>query len=369
MPEKAEPVPSPASTAEGEALAKALLNASTDATMLFTPDGRLLACNAVLCERLGRMETDLIGRDLAELFPPEVVVDRRKVVRRVAETGVPEHHYDIRGGRHFDNNIYPVRNSDGRIDKVAVFSRDETERYEYERRIREYVEEIQRSNAELEQFAYVASHDLREPLRMVSSYVTLLERRYADILDDEAREFIGYAREGAQRMDRLVIDLLEFARIHRRDDANPTPAGEAVETALRHLQLAIGQSGARIEIPVPLPEVRADPGQMVSLFQNLVSNALKYRAPDRPPLVRITAERAGDMWEFQVADNGIGIEPEYFDRIFRLFQRLHPHDSHEGTGIGLSVSKKIVEHHGGRIWLGSTPGEGTVFHFTLLAAD
>jgi PAS domain S-box-containing protein len=370
MAETVQPVPAPAATAEANELAKALLNASTDATMLFTPDGRLLACNTVLCERLGRSEAELVGRDLSELFSPDVVPKRRAVVRRVAETGVPEHHFDIRNGRHFDNHVYPVRDPQGRVDKVAVFSRDETERHEYERRIREHVEEIQRSNAELEQFAYVASHDLREPLRMVSSYVTLLERRYADKLDEEAREFIRFAREGAQRMDRLVIDLLEFARVYRAGRRpQPASAGDAVDLAVRNLQVAVAQSGARIAVAGPLPTVLADAGQMVSLFQNLIANAIKYRSPERPPLVRISARRQGDMWAFEVADNGIGIEPEYFDRIFRLFQRLHPYGSHEGTGIGLSIAKKIVEYHGGSIWPSSTPGQGTSFHFTLPAAD
>jgi PAS domain S-box-containing protein len=226
------------------------------------------------------------------------------------------------------------------------------------------------SNAELEQFAYVASHDLREPLRMISSYLSLLERRYGELLDQDGHDFLFFARDGALRMDRLVMDLLEFSRIDRR--GNPIvamPLGEALFMVAHHLSVAIGESGARLDIPEDnAPTILGDASQISRLFQNVIGNAIKYRAADRVPEIRVSWRRLGAEWEFAVADNGIGIETQYFDRIFGIFQRLHTRDKYEGTGIGLAVCKKIVERHRGRIWLTSEPGVGSTFFFTLPAA-
>ncbi len=226
------------------------------------------------------------------------------------------------------------------------------------------------SNADLEQFAYVASHDLREPLRMISAYVGLLERRYGDRLDDEAREFIGFARDGAQRMDHLIIDLLEYSRVGRRGAPFAAfDAGEAVETALSNLAVAITDSGARIERPGQWPRLFGDFTEVVRLFQNLVGNAVKYRHPDRAPVIRLDAARVGHTWRFAVTDNGIGIDEAQRDRVFMIFQRLHSQAEIEGTGIGLALCKRIVEHHGGRIWVEGAPDQGSTFAFTLPAAE
>lgn len=224
--------------------------------------------------------------------------------------------------------------------------------------------ELRRSNEELERFAYVASHDLQEPLRTVTSYVQLIERRYDDLLDADGRDFIGFAVEGAKRMQALIQDLLAFSRVGTRGAAiERTDADAVVDAAVESLRAAITETGARIERE-PLPEVLADPGQLRQLFTNLLGNALKFHA-DAPPVIQVGARRAGRMWTFSVRDNGIGIEPEYFDRIFVIFQRLQEPEAYPGTGIGLAICKKIVERHGGRIWVESTPGEGSAFLFTL----
>jgi len=228
--------------------------------------------------------------------------------------------------------------------------------------------ELQRSNAELEQFAYVASHDLQEPLRKVASFTQLLGRRYAGRLDERADQYIEFAVDGATRMQRLINDLLAFSRVGRLTGEDElVPAAELVDAARRNLADAIEQAGARIEVG-ELPVVRGEVALLTAVFQNLIGNALKFRG-DEPPVVTVSAVRDGDAWRFTVADNGIGIEDEYAERIFVLFQRLHTKEAYAGTGIGLALCRKIVEHHGGRIWLDTSVAAGTTFHFILPVAE
>jgi PAS domain S-box-containing protein len=227
--------------------------------------------------------------------------------------------------------------------------------------------ELARSNRDLEQFAYVTSHDLSEPLRMIASYTQLLDRRYRKLLDDDGKDFMAFIVDGAHRMRQLIDDLLVYSRIGRSDAKMENHRlDEPLDRALANLEHAVRDAGASIDRPRELPVVPCNPSAIAQLFQNLVGNALKFRG-DRPMVVRIGAEREGDMWHLSVADNGIGIAPEYFDRIFVIFQRLHTRERYEGTGIGLAICKKVVERHGGHIWVESAPGEGASFHFTLPA--
>ena len=241
----------------------------------------------------------------------------------------------------------------------------ETRLKQAEETLQKLNEELSRSNRDLEQFASVASHDLQEPLRMVASYTELLARRYSSQLDDEARKFILYAVEGATRMQQLIDDLLLFSRVGTRKlPQESVSTEELLATALHNLQAAIDESGAEITRD-ELPTVRADSSQMLQLFQNLVGNAIKFRRPGEPPRIHVSACTLGQEWQFSITDNGIGIDPQFSERIFTIFQRLHAREQYPGTGIGLAICKRIVERHGGRIWVESVPGQGSTFHFTL----
>jgi signal transduction histidine kinase len=239
------------------------------------------------------------------------------------------------------------------------------ERQRAEERLEHYAAELERSNKELQQFAYVASHDLQEPLRMVSSYVQLLERRYKDKLDDDAKDFIAFAVDGANRMQRLINALLAYSRIETRGKPfERTDCSAALSDALANLALTIEEANATITHD-PLPTVMADEVQLIQTFQNLISNAIKFRRNDVVPQVHISAEEQDSQWLFSVRDNGIGIDPEHQDRAFAVFQRLHTREEYPGTGIGLAVCKRIIERHGGRIWVESEPDQGSTFYFTL----
>ncbi len=231
--------------------------------------------------------------------------------------------------------------------------------------------ELRRSNAELEQFAYVASHDLQEPLRKVASFCQLLEKRYSDKLDDRGRQYIDFAVDGAKRLQILINDLLTFSRVGRASDVRgPMPLGRALDAAIAALGAAIEDADAVIEPPEHLPEVLGDPTLLAMVWQNLIANAIKFRAPDRSPVVRISAaQQPTGMWQFCVSDNGIGIAPEFAEKVFVIFQRLHGRDAYPGTGIGLALCKRIVEHHGGTISLDPSYSGGTRICFTLPGSD
>ncbi|MEO8425836.1 MAG: PAS domain S-box protein [Verrucomicrobiota bacterium] len=246
--------------------------------------------------------------------------------------------------------------------------RDITERRRLEKLAGERIAELARSNAELAKFGYVASHDLQEPLRAVASCVQLLQRRYAGQLDARADEFIAHSVAGVKRMETLINDLLAYSRV--ASQAKPmvqTDCAVVLTDVLANLAVAITESGA-IVTHGSLPVVEADPTQLAQVFQNLIGNALKFRG-ERPPTVHVGAESHNEEWLFSVTDNGIGIETQYFERIFEVFQRLHTRKEYQGTGIGLAICKKIVERHGGRLWVESQPGEGSVFRFTLAAQN
>lgn len=252
----------------------------------------------------------------------------------------------------------------GRPERVDVTIQDITERKRLEQKLDALVLELRRSNEELEQFAYVASHDLRQPLRTVRSYVSLIEESIEDKLDGETREFMEFIRDGVKRMDALITDLLAYSRVGRTSTDAPVDTGRAVDLAMIDLQTEIDEAKASVTTPPRMPVVLGDAGEMVRLFQNLIGNAVKYRNQDDPAQVVVTCVDQGEQWEFAVADNGIGIPAGYAERVFGIFQRLHARHEYEGTGIGLAICRKVVERQGGRVWFEPNAGGGTIFRFT-----
>jgi len=333
--------------------------------------GRFMKVNRRLCEILGYGEQELIGRPVKEISHPEdrnLTDSQRMRVRSGEKHSVRfEKRYIRKSGAivWVDLSVALACDASGAPQyEIALFD-DITERKKAEAALREAHEELKRSNAELEQFAYVASHDLQEPLRMVSSYTQLLMRRYGDKLDGDAKDFTAFIVDGATRMKQLIEDLLAYSRVGTRDrNFKPVEAESSLKRALTNLRAAIQDSGATVTQD-KLPTIHCDEVQLAQLFQNLIGNALKFRKPDVAPAVHVGAAEQGAEWEFMVRDNGIGIEPQYFERIFMVFQRLHDKGEYPGTGIGLAIVKKVVERHGGRIWVQSQPGAGTTFHFTM----
>ncbi len=301
---------------------------------------------------LGSRVQDLPNTEIAEALHAALTqtVEQRELVR-IEYAAAEERYYEAR--------LMPILD-----DEVLVIVREITVRKRAELSLADKARDLERSNGELQQFAYIASHDLQEPLRTVQSYLQLLRRRYKGKLDDDADEFIAFAVDGAQRMRQLITDLLSFARVSSR--ARPftsTPLEEVVEEVRQSLEFAIEEREAQISAD-PLPVVNADRNQLRQLYQNLISNALKFNQKPNPQ-VHLGAERDGSFWRLSVRDNGIGLKPEYADKVFEIFKRLNAKDDYEGTGIGLAICKKIVERHGGNIGVESSPDEGSTFWFTL----
>ncbi|MCA1941866.1 MAG: PAS domain S-box protein, partial [Caenispirillum bisanense] len=339
-------------------------------------DGRFIYLSPSAEDVLGHPLDDLRG-DYTRYMPPDEL-ERWKERQAQLRAGVPftrsyECAYMHQDGSRRAISVVEatVLDEAGRVVGVEGVAHDVTAQRTYQEHLRALVRELEQSNAELEDFAYVASHDLREPLRMVTSYLGLLERRYASTLPPDAREFMDFATEGARRMDRLILDLLEYSRVGRSDrQAAAVPLNEPLETALRNLSVALAETAATVTPDEPLPTVFADPSDMVRLLQNLIGNAVKYRHPDRPPVIAVSARPDGDRIRVTVSDNGIGVPADQTERIFKIFQRLHPRSRYEGTGIGLAVCRKVAELHGGRIWAEPhADGIGTSFHVTLPPAQ
>jgi signal transduction histidine kinase/CHASE3 domain sensor protein len=346
-------------------------------------DARVTFANPAATTALGQPLSELLGRaithrfdvavetngDSAAIMHGEVVTPPPSLVPQTLAAGTVEY---VAGAmlKRGDGGAVPIEYTSapiwerGKVVGAVVTFRDVTERRAAERALAERARDLARSNAELEQFAYVASHDLQEPLRAVVSYLQLLERRYKGQLDDRADKYIGYAVDGARRMQMLINDLLTYSRAGRRDEQHIEVDLEVMlERVIRSLEVAIEESGATITHD-PLPTIVGDPVGLGQLLQNLVGNAVKFHS-EKSPNVHVSAERQEHAWQFGVRDNGIGIAPEYRERIFVLFQRLHGRDEYTGTGIGLAICKKIVERHGGSLWIEPTPGGGSTFLFTI----
>lgn len=328
--------------------------------ILDAPTGDITDANPFLTDMLGYSKEELLGKKLWEIgFIKDLAASHRafdvlQEKRYVRYEDLPlENKYGKQMDVEFVSNVYPV---DGKL-VIQCNIRDITER-------KKAAEELGRSNKELEQFAYAASHDLREPLRMVSSFSELLQKRYKDKLDNNANNYIGFIVDGSARMQNLIDDLLLYSRVGTMGKPFEPVAMETIlQDVVTNLKVSIEETKTEISHD-PLPVVQGDVSQMNQVLQNLISNAIKFRRGE-PPRIHVSAVRGATEWRFSVKDNGIGIDPELFSRLFVLFQRLNPREKYPGTGIGLAVAKKVVERHGGRIWVESRQGEGSTFLFTI----
>jgi PAS domain S-box-containing protein len=340
--------------------------------MLFVKDAETLKFvkfNKAGEELLGYSREDLIGKNDYDFFPKKEADFFTEKDRLVLKSGkledIPEElvHTKHKGLKTLETKKIPIYDETGKPKYLLGISNDITDRKKTEIELKMKSEELTRSNAELEQFAYVASHDLQEPLRMVTSYVQLLEKRYRDKLDQDANEFIAFAVDGSNRMRTLIQSLLEYSRVNRIKPFEPVNINEVMEVVLHDLREPILKTNATVKVE-ELPRIVGDHTLIGQLFQNLISNAIKFKG-DHPPEIIISGKDNGNDYLFSVSDNGIGIDKEYSKKIFVIFQRLHTKDKYPGTGIGLAICKKIVERHGGEIWMESEPGKGSTFYFTI----
>jgi len=358
--------------AQMESRYRGLLEAAPDAIVVVNPAGKIVLFNVQAEKQFGYIRDELVGQEVTNIIPEgfaeRLIADGN---RSASEALTQQIGAGIElSGRRKDGTEFPIEimlspleSTDGVLVTAAI--RDITERRRSEEHLVKTVWELKRSNDELQQFAYVSSHDLQEPLRMVSSYTQLLAKRYKGRLDSDADEFIAFAVDGCNRMQGLIQDLLAYSRAGTSErELRKVPSENALRKALTNLRIMIKQSGAVVTHDA-LPTVRADETQLTQVFQNLVGNAIKYRRAEDPRVHVSAARNGGNEWTFSVGDNGLGIDPQYFERIFVLFQRLHGRDEFEGTGIGLAICKKIVERQGGRIWVESQPEKGSTFYFAL----
>jgi PAS domain S-box-containing protein len=362
--------------AQMEGRYRGLLEAAPDAMVVVNAAGKIVLLNVQAERQLGYRRDELVGQKMSNIIPAGFAERLIADALRSAEDAL---HQQIGTGieltaRRKDGTLFPIEimlspleSSEGILVTAAI--RDISTRKKAEANLLKKIEELNRSNEELGQFAYIASHDLQEPLRMVASYTQLLSRRYKGKLDSEADEFIDFAVDGANRMQRLIQDLLAFSRVGTKGkDLSETSSEEALRVALRSLRSAIADSHA-VVTQDPMPLVMADEVQLTQLFQNLIGNAIKYQNPGTPR-VHVSAAKNGDgKWIFSVKDNGLGIAPQYFEKIFGMFQRLHKREEFAGTGIGLAICKKIAERHGTTISVESEPGQGATFRFALEGSE
>lgn len=346
-----------------------IFNTAADAMRIIDKDFNVLRVNQTFATLTGVGQDEAIGKKCYEIFHGPMCHTPDCPLTKILG-GAKRIEGDTEKERKDGSKVLcivtatPFLGEDGEVFGIVEDFKDISERKQAEEELKYRAKELARSNAELEQFAYVASHDLQEPLRMVTSYVQLLARRYTGKLDADADDFIAYAVDGAARMQKLITDLLAYSRVGRKGNPfAPTDCEIILNESMANLQEAIKENQAIITHD-PLPTVPADPAQLTQLFQNLIGNAVKFHRKELPQ-IHISAQLREGEWVFSVRDNGIGIDPQYLDRIFIIFQRLHGKKEYSGTGIGLSIAKKIVERHGGRIWVESKVGQGATFYFSI----
>jgi PAS domain S-box-containing protein len=352
---------------QAASLLSAIVDSSDDAIVSKDLDGVITSWNKGAERLFGYTAAEVVGQSITLLMPPDRIYEEPKILARIRRGERVKHFETVRkrkDGALFDISltISPIKDHDGNIVGASKIARDITD-------IKRRQEEIRRANLDLEQFAYSASHDLQEPLRGIKIYSELLTKNYSDKLDGEGLEFLGYLHSSATRMEVLVRDLLAYTGLRKIEMRQETTDSNRVLTqALDNLAAAISEAGARVTAD-PLPMVRMPSVHLQQLFQNLIGNSIKFRSPDRPSTIRISVERKNGTSIIAVTDNGIGIAPQYQEKVFSLFKRLHTNEEYAGSGLGLSLCQRIVEQYQGRIWVESERGKGSIFRFTVREAD
>jgi len=366
-------------TRKAEKYAESIVQTVREPLLVLDSDQRVISANRSFYQTFQVTPREVEGKLLYDLSDRQWNIPKlRKLLEEILPKSTVfldfeiEHEFKTLGRRIMVLNARRIYHETKRMQMILLAIEDITEQKRVERELKQAEElkqaiaALKRSNRELEQFAYVASHDLQEPLRMVSSFTQLLAKRYQGKLDKDADEFIAYVVAGAKRMQALINDLLTYSRVDTRGKSFEPIDSEAVfDQAIANLRVAI-EEGEAVITHDPLPSLIADDSQIVQLFQNLLGNAIKFHGKE-PPRIHVSAKQEGNEWVFSFRDNGIGIAPEYFDRIFVIFQRLHGREEYPGTGTGLAICKKIVERHGGRIWVESEPSKGSTFYFAIPA--
>jgi PAS domain S-box-containing protein len=366
-------------TRKAEEYTETIMQTVREPLLVLDSDQRVISANRAFYQTFQVTPREVKGKLLYDLGNRQWNIPKlRKLLEEILPKSTVfldfkiEHEFKTLGRRIMVLNARRIYHETKRMQMVLLAIEDITEQKRVERELKQAEElkqaiaALKRSNRELEQFAYVASHDLQEPLRMVSSFTQLLAKRYQGKLDKDADEFIAYIVAGAKRMQALINDLLTYSRVDTRGKSFEPIDSEAVfDQAIANLRVAI-EIGEAVITHDPLPPLIADDLQIVQLFQNLLGNAIKFHGKE-PPRIHVSAKQEGNEWVFSFRDNGIGIAPEYFDRIFVIFQRLHGREEYPGTGTGLAICKKIVERHGGRIWVESEPSKGSTFYFAIPA--
>jgi PAS domain S-box-containing protein len=347
-----------------------IVECSSDAIMSKTTDGYLTSWNKQAENLFGYTEKEILGQHVSLLFPKERLIEEKDILKKINEGNTLinfETERKKKNGTVFPValTISPIKNPTGKIIGISKIVRDITEKKLYEEKLIEYTKVLEHKNKEAVQFAYVASHDLQEPLRTISNYISLFAEEQKGQMNETAENYLTVIARAAKRMQVLVTDLLEYSRIGNDSTDLEINCNELVKDILKDIDQTIVENKATIELDNFLPIITGKLSGIRSLFQNLISNAIKFRKKDAAPVIKISAKDQGKHWLFEIKDNGIGIEKIYFDKIFMLFQRLHTRNEYQGTGIGFALCKKVIDMRGGKIWIESEYGIGTTFYFTI----